>query len=167
MNTRFKVFASYNILQYLCDFYPCSYICNCLKMPKKSQLTNIVSEMFPFSSGGIQLPLKMTTGVVLYTSSIISLWTPTYDSCTSITFLSAADVHEPCNAMSAIPLPMVVLPPSTSPAAIQNQICRGEGQGFSHVIHMHARSQICLYSVRIPRGTWQDSSQLSLLSALW
>jgi len=39
MNTRFKVFASYNILQYLCDLiYPCSYICNCLKMPKKSQI---------------------------------------------------------------------------------------------------------------------------------
>jgi hypothetical protein len=38
MNTRFKVFASYNILQYLCDFYPCSYICNCIKMLKKSQI---------------------------------------------------------------------------------------------------------------------------------
>ena len=38
MNTRAKVFASYNILQYLCDFYPCSYSCNCLKMPKKSQI---------------------------------------------------------------------------------------------------------------------------------
>ena len=37
MNTRFKVFASYNILQCLW-FYPCSYICNCLKMPKKSQI---------------------------------------------------------------------------------------------------------------------------------
>ena len=30
MNIRFKVFASYNILQYLC---------NCLKMPKKSQIS--------------------------------------------------------------------------------------------------------------------------------
>ena len=38
MNTRFKVFASYNILQYVFDFYPCSYIRNCLKMPKKSQI---------------------------------------------------------------------------------------------------------------------------------
>ena len=39
MNTCLEVFASYNILQNLCDrFYPCSYICNCLKMPKKSQI---------------------------------------------------------------------------------------------------------------------------------
>ena len=37
MNTRFKVFVSYNILRYMW-FYPCSYICNCLKMPKKSQI---------------------------------------------------------------------------------------------------------------------------------
>jgi hypothetical protein len=43
MNIRFKVFASYNILQYLCDFCSCFYICNCLKMLKTSQiLTNIV-----------------------------------------------------------------------------------------------------------------------------
>ena len=33
MTTRFKVFASNNILQYLCDF-----IHDCLKMPKKSQI---------------------------------------------------------------------------------------------------------------------------------
>ena len=39
MNTRFKVFASYNILQYLCDFiHVTSYICNSLKMPKKTQM---------------------------------------------------------------------------------------------------------------------------------
>jgi hypothetical protein len=37
MSISFKVFASYNILQYLCDFIS-SYICNCLKMPKKSQI---------------------------------------------------------------------------------------------------------------------------------
>ena len=35
MNTRLKVFAFYNILQYLCDFI---HICDCLKMPKKSQI---------------------------------------------------------------------------------------------------------------------------------
>jgi hypothetical protein len=35
MNTRFKVFASYNILQYLWDFIHVLIFCNCLKMPKK------------------------------------------------------------------------------------------------------------------------------------
>ena len=39
MNTCFKVFASYNILQYLW-FYPCYYICNCLKMPEESQIND-------------------------------------------------------------------------------------------------------------------------------
>jgi hypothetical protein len=38
MNTRLKVFASYNILQYLCDFIHVLNICNYLKMPKKSQI---------------------------------------------------------------------------------------------------------------------------------
>jgi hypothetical protein len=46
MNTRFKVFASYNILQYLW-FYPCSYICNCLKMPKKSQINEYSDTLSP------------------------------------------------------------------------------------------------------------------------
>ena len=39
MNTHFKVFASYNIIQYMCDFiHALIYICYCLKMPKKSQI---------------------------------------------------------------------------------------------------------------------------------
>ena len=38
MNTHLKVFASYNILQYLCDFIHVLIFCNCLKMPKKSQI---------------------------------------------------------------------------------------------------------------------------------
>ena len=44
MNTLFKVFASYNILQYLCDFIHVLYICNCLKMPKKSQINEYSNE---------------------------------------------------------------------------------------------------------------------------
>ena len=47
MNTRFKVFASYNILENMCDIYPCSYICNCLKMSRKSQI-NEYSDCFNF-----------------------------------------------------------------------------------------------------------------------
>ena len=49
MNTRFKVFASYNILQYLCDFYPCSYICNRLTMPKKSQINDYSDKFEKFN----------------------------------------------------------------------------------------------------------------------
>ena len=42
MNTRFKVFASYNILQYLCDFihgFISVIVSECRQSPK---LTNIV-----------------------------------------------------------------------------------------------------------------------------
>jgi hypothetical protein len=39
MNTRFNVFASYNILQYLCDFI------HVLKMPKKSQIIEYSSDI--------------------------------------------------------------------------------------------------------------------------
>ena len=46
MNTCFKVFVSYNILQYMCEFYLCFYIRNCLKMPKSPKLTNIVISTF-------------------------------------------------------------------------------------------------------------------------
>ena len=33
-----EVFTSHNILQYLCDFYTCSYVYKYMKMPKKSQI---------------------------------------------------------------------------------------------------------------------------------
>jgi hypothetical protein len=38
MNTRFKVFASYNILQYLCDFIHVLIFVTVSKMLKKSQI---------------------------------------------------------------------------------------------------------------------------------
>ena len=38
MNTHFKAFASYNYSPIYVWFYPCSYIFNYLKMPKKSQI---------------------------------------------------------------------------------------------------------------------------------
>ena len=45
-----QVYASYNILQYLCDFIHVLIFCNCLKMPKKSQInesSDKVTKVFP------------------------------------------------------------------------------------------------------------------------
>ena len=42
MNTRFKVFASYNILQYLCDFIHDLIFTTVSKCQKSPKLTNIV-----------------------------------------------------------------------------------------------------------------------------
>jgi hypothetical protein len=42
MNTRFKVFASYNILQYLCDFIHVLIFVTVSKCQKSPNLTNIV-----------------------------------------------------------------------------------------------------------------------------
>jgi hypothetical protein len=42
MNTRFKVFASYNILQYLCDFIHVLIFVTVSKCQKSPKLTNIV-----------------------------------------------------------------------------------------------------------------------------
>jgi hypothetical protein len=42
MNTRFKVFASYNILQYLCDFIHVLIFVAVSKCRKSPKLTNIV-----------------------------------------------------------------------------------------------------------------------------
>jgi hypothetical protein len=42
MNTRFKVFASYNILQYLCDFIHVLIFVTVSKCGKSPKLTNIV-----------------------------------------------------------------------------------------------------------------------------
>ena len=42
MNTRFKVFASYNILQYLCDFIHVLTFVTVSKMPKKSQINEYI-----------------------------------------------------------------------------------------------------------------------------
>jgi hypothetical protein len=49
MNTRFKVFASYNILQYLCDFIHVLIFVTVSKCRKIPKLTNIV--MKPSSRG--------------------------------------------------------------------------------------------------------------------
>jgi hypothetical protein len=43
MNTRFKVFASYNILQYLCDFIHVLIFVTVSKCRKSPKLTNIVT----------------------------------------------------------------------------------------------------------------------------
>jgi hypothetical protein len=42
MNTRFKVVASYNILQYLCDFIHVLILVTVSKCRKSPKLTNIV-----------------------------------------------------------------------------------------------------------------------------
>ena len=42
MNTRFEVFASYNILQYLCDFIHVLIFVVVSKCRKSPKLTNIV-----------------------------------------------------------------------------------------------------------------------------
>ena len=42
MNTRFKVFASYNILQYSCDFIHVLIFVTVSKCQKSPKLTNIV-----------------------------------------------------------------------------------------------------------------------------
>jgi hypothetical protein len=42
MNTRFKVFASYNILQYLCDFIHVLVFVTVSKCRKSPKLTNVV-----------------------------------------------------------------------------------------------------------------------------
>jgi hypothetical protein len=42
MNTRFKVFASYDILQYLCDFIHVLIFVTVSKCRKSPKLTNIV-----------------------------------------------------------------------------------------------------------------------------
>ena len=49
MNTRFKVFASYNILQYLCDLIHVLIFVTVSKLPKKSQI-NEYSDIF-YDSG--------------------------------------------------------------------------------------------------------------------
>jgi hypothetical protein len=45
MNTRFKVFASYNILQYLCDFIHVLIFVTVSKCQKIPKLTNIVIQV--------------------------------------------------------------------------------------------------------------------------
>jgi hypothetical protein len=45
MNTRFKVFASYNILQYLCDLIHVLIFVIVSKCRKSPKLTNIVIEV--------------------------------------------------------------------------------------------------------------------------
>ena len=45
MNTRFKVFTSYNILQYMCDFIHVPIFVTISKCQKGPKLTNIV--IFP------------------------------------------------------------------------------------------------------------------------
>jgi hypothetical protein len=47
MNTRFKVFASYNILQYMCDFIHVLIFVTVSKCRKSPKLTNIVMETLP------------------------------------------------------------------------------------------------------------------------
>jgi hypothetical protein len=42
MNTRFKVFASYNILQYMCDFIHVLIFVTVSKCQKSPKLTNIM-----------------------------------------------------------------------------------------------------------------------------
>jgi hypothetical protein len=57
MNIRFKVFASYNILQCLCDFiHVLKYICNCLKMSKKSQ----INEYSDYNQSHLQIQSNLT-----------------------------------------------------------------------------------------------------------
>jgi hypothetical protein len=45
MNTRFKVVASYNILQYLCDFIHVLIFVTVSKCQKNPKLTNIVIDV--------------------------------------------------------------------------------------------------------------------------
>ena len=45
MDTRFKVFASYNILQYMCDFIHVLIFVTVSKCQKSPKLTNIVLSM--------------------------------------------------------------------------------------------------------------------------
>jgi hypothetical protein len=49
MNTRFEVFASYNILQYLCDFIHVLIFVTVSKCRKSPKLTNIVMKYNPCS----------------------------------------------------------------------------------------------------------------------
>jgi len=51
MNTRFKVFASHNILQYLCDFIHVLIFVTVSKCRKSPNLTNIVIGYGMFSEG--------------------------------------------------------------------------------------------------------------------
>ena len=51
MNTRFKIFASYNILQYLCDFIHVLIFVTVSKCRKSPKLTNIVMWSFFGSLG--------------------------------------------------------------------------------------------------------------------
>src|SRR6202022_2476475 len=53
MNTRFKVFASYNILQYLCDFIHVLIFVIVSKCRKNLKLTNIVILWYFFIKIGV------------------------------------------------------------------------------------------------------------------
>jgi hypothetical protein len=48
MNIRFKIFASYNILQYLCDFIHVLIFVTVSKCRKSPKLTNIVMKSMSF-----------------------------------------------------------------------------------------------------------------------
>ena len=58
MNTRFKVFCILQHSPISVRFYPCSYICNCLKMPKISQINKYSDILF-----SLCLSTEMTTMV--------------------------------------------------------------------------------------------------------
>jgi hypothetical protein len=67
MNTRFKVFTSYNILQYLCDFIHVLIFVTVSKCRKSSKLMNIVivAEICPFG------PMRHGVGVVLTRCKVV------------------------------------------------------------------------------------------------
>ena len=58
MNTRFKTFASYNILQYLCDFIRVLIFVNVSKCRKNPKLTNIVMQYLCGARMGCRLLLS-------------------------------------------------------------------------------------------------------------
>ena len=58
MNTRFKIFASSNILQYMCEFLHVMMFVNVSKFPKSPKLTNIV-----FSLLGLENRSQLSTNL--------------------------------------------------------------------------------------------------------
>ena len=87
MNTHFKVFASYNILQYLCDFIHVLIFVNVSKCQKNPKLTNIVIIVHELHF----YPIPHTEFVVL----VLALYVFLYEFCTDLGILCAAGIKVP------------------------------------------------------------------------
>jgi hypothetical protein len=74
MNTRFKVFASSNILQYLCDFIHVLIFVTVSKCRKSPKLTNLVILLAGRERVVVVLLVRLTETLVIWLSEDQDFW---------------------------------------------------------------------------------------------